>query len=173
MDKVNEIQFRFSKNGGSLLNVEDIQNWAIQLGVTIHIAIMSEPYLSKVMSGEKYIESRLSRRRTLPFQRAAAGDIVLLKRSSGPIVGVTSVKRVQFESVDTFESLAKIVTARSKGLAYEPGFLRTKSETKYIALMWLNRPKKLPNTMLSKRGQQAWLVLPGASVTAPPPRSYT
>ena len=45
----------------------------------IHLALMTEPYLSRVLNGEKVIESRFSTRKILPYQQIKSGDIVVLK----------------------------------------------------------------------------------------------
>lgn len=79
------------------ISLDDLQAWANELEANIHVAIMTEPYLSKVLSGEKYIESRLTKVNIPPFERASAGDVVLFKRSGGAILAMTLVERVKFE----------------------------------------------------------------------------
>src|SRR5256885_16153419 len=57
----------------------------------VHLAIFVEPYLSYLLDGRKTVDSRFSVRRTAPYGQVRAGDIVLVKQSGGPAVGVCHV----------------------------------------------------------------------------------
>lgn len=54
----------------------------------LHLAIFQEPYLGLILAGKKTIESRFSVNRIAPYEAAERDDLVLLKRSSGPITGL-------------------------------------------------------------------------------------
>src|SRR5690349_15466295 len=54
----------------------------------LHLAVMQEPFLGYVLEGRKTVESRFAKRRGAPYQCVLPGDAVLLKRVSGPIVGL-------------------------------------------------------------------------------------
>lgn len=54
---------------------------------TIHLAVFSEPYLDYIINGKKTIESRFSKNRSLPYQKVKTNDIIIIKQSSGPVVG--------------------------------------------------------------------------------------
>src|SRR5260221_7933086 len=62
--------------------------------LTIHLAILRHPYLDFILEGKKTIESRFSRRRCAPFGAVSKGDIVLLKRPAGRIVGICVIEKV-------------------------------------------------------------------------------
>ena len=62
----------------------------------IHLAILIEPYLSFILNGKKTIESRFSINRIAPFDKIQTGDIVLLKRAGGPLVGISQVINAWF-----------------------------------------------------------------------------
>ena len=55
--------------------------------VSLHLAVLVQPYLDFILDGQKTIESRFSIRPIPPYRRVESGDIVLLKASGGPIVG--------------------------------------------------------------------------------------
>ena len=65
-------------------------------GITIHIAIMVEPYLSRLLNGEKTIESRFSVNMVAPYKKIKEGDIVLLKKTGGAIKGLFEASKVRF-----------------------------------------------------------------------------
>ncbi|MER7609743.1 hypothetical protein [Nocardioides sp. NPDC127503] len=133
--------------------------WANELDANIHVAIMTEPYLSKVRSGEKYIESRLTKVNISPFRRAAEGDIVLFKRSGGAILAMALIERVEFEHLTAPDGPASLAEKYADGLGYEPGYVETKQHAKFASLLWLREVRDLPATPLEKRGRQAWVTL--------------
>src|SRR5579859_1065899 len=61
----------------------------------MHLAIMREPYLSRVLDGSKTIESRWLHTRRAPYGRLQAGDQIAFKRSGGSILAVASAVRVE------------------------------------------------------------------------------
>ncbi len=66
----------------------------------IHLAIFVEPYLQYIIDGKKTVESRFSINRIAPFKRIFQRDLILLKKSGGPIVGFCLVKEVRFYPVN-------------------------------------------------------------------------
>jgi hypothetical protein len=66
----------------------------------IHLAVFVEPFLQFVLDGTKTVESRFSTNRCAPYQSVRRGDVLLLKRSSGPIVAVAEVAQVWFYELD-------------------------------------------------------------------------
>ena len=141
------------------LSFDDLQELANELGSTIHVAVMVEPYLSKIRSGEKYIESRLTKANISPFERASAGDIVLFKRSGGAITAMALVERVKFKHLKAREDASSLAERYSDGLQYEPGYVGSKSQARFATLLWLQDVRKLPPTPLQKRGRQAWVTV--------------
>ena len=58
----------------------------------LHLGIFSEPYLTYMLEGNKTIESRFSKNKIAPYKKISKEDIVLLKKSSGKIVGYFTIK---------------------------------------------------------------------------------
>jgi hypothetical protein len=59
-----------------------------------HLVILRPPYLDMILSGEKTVESRLSRRRHPASSRCLPGDVLYLKRTGGDVEGRAIVARV-------------------------------------------------------------------------------
>ena len=72
----------------------------ISANESIHLAVLVEPYLQFILDGTKSVESRFSVRRYPPFNRVERGDVILLKRSSGPIVGICEVSSAWYYHLD-------------------------------------------------------------------------
>lgn len=62
------------------VDLDGLQKLADEVSVAVHVAVMVEPYLTFVVEGQKWIESRLTKNRIAPFGQTSAGDIVLFKR---------------------------------------------------------------------------------------------
>jgi hypothetical protein len=141
------------------LSFNDLQEWANDLGSTIHVAVMVDPYLSRICSGEKYIESRMTKMNISPFGRAFADDIVLFKRSGGAITAMASVEHVEFEQLTARGDAWSLTERYSDGLGFEPGYVESKSQARYASLLWLRDVREVPATPLEKRGRQAWVTV--------------
>jgi hypothetical protein len=66
----------------------------------IHLAVFVEPYLSFVLEGKKTVESRFSLNRHAPYEQVRDGDLLVLKKSGGPICGVCRVSNVWYYRLD-------------------------------------------------------------------------
>src|SRR5687767_10631022 len=66
----------------------------------MHLAVLIEPYLEFILNGLKSVESRFSMKRLPPYRSLERGDVILLKRSSGPIVGIAEVSDHWFYRLD-------------------------------------------------------------------------
>jgi len=66
---------------------EDNFNAQMENPKMIHLAIFSEPFLSKLIDGTKTVESRFSKRNISPFGDVSTGDVILVKKSGGLIKG--------------------------------------------------------------------------------------
>src|SRR5438105_2049595 len=66
----------------------------------VHLAVCAEPFLRYLLEGRKRVDSRFSTRRSAPYARVPCGDIVLVKRAAGPVVGLCRVTDAWFYRLD-------------------------------------------------------------------------
>lgn len=139
---------------------QGIKELADDAGVRrVHLAIMIEPYLSQLLAGRKTIESRFTRTRLPPYQVAGAGDLVLLKRSGGPVVGVGVVKWARFFEV-TAETLAAVRRRYAAAIGDDrEAFWAARARTRFCSLLALSAIRSLPPLACAKRDRQAWVIL--------------
>jgi len=126
--------------------------------VGIHIAVLIEPYLRFILDGSKTVESRFSRNGCAPFERVTAGDVVLLKRSSGPIVGACTISDVWCYRL----SPGKLGEIRQRfGDAIQPGigFWEERADAAFATLMRVVDVRALPDVYIPKRDRRGWVVL--------------
>jgi hypothetical protein len=126
--------------------------------VGIHIAILLEPYLQFVLDGTKTVESRFSRNGCAPFERVTAGDILLLKRQSGPIVGACAVSDV-WDYRLTPSTLADIRTRFGAAIQPQNGFWEDRVNAEFATLMRVTDVRPLPEVDIPKRDRRGWVVL--------------
>jgi hypothetical protein len=146
--------------------------------VAIHLAVMVEPFLTHILSGEKTIESRFSRRAIAPFERAAIGDLVLLK--AGPVVGSFRVSSTNFITLHDSNDLMQVRAAYGRAIcAEDDDFWNARSGKRYATLLGVADVRKLPPTHIPKSDRRGWVVLqsrrqtPGEGTTnrQPAPRA--
>ena len=92
-----------------------------------------------------------------PFGRASEGDVILFKRSGGPIVALASVLRVQYEQLTPTRGVFELVHDFGDGLGYEPGYAESKTEARFASLLWLDDVRSTCAVGLAKRDRHAWI----------------
>jgi hypothetical protein len=129
----------------------------------IHIAILVEPYLQFVLDGTKTVESRFSRNGCAPFEKVRSGDVVLLKRQSGPIVGACALSDVWNYRL-TPETLDDIRTRFGSAIQPQRGFWEDRANAAYATLMGVADVRSLPELHIPKRDRRGWVVVRGGRV---------
>lgn len=130
---------------------------------TLHLAILVEPYLQFVLDGKKTVESRFSTRKFAPYHRVSKGDVVLLKESSGPIVGLCQVNYVWFYQLDQ-ESWRTIREDFAAVLcAQDPEFWKAREAASFATLMRIQYVKSIDPIKFTKRDRRGWVVLQESS----------
>jgi hypothetical protein len=127
--------------------------------VALHLAILVNPYLHLLLDGQKTIESRFSVQRRAPFEQVDQGDVILLKRSGGPILGIGIVAEACFYQVTpgVFEHI-QATYAEALGIR-DPSFWAARAHTRFASLLWLEQVTPITPIPYHKRDQRAWVTL--------------
>lgn len=130
---------------------------------TLHLAILVEPYLQFILEGKKTVESRFSTRRFAPYNRVEKGDVVLLKQSSGPIVGVCQVAYAWFYELDpdSWRTIKKDFAIAI--CAQDPDFWKQREAASFATLMRIENVKSISPIKFTKRDRRGWVVLQESS----------
>jgi hypothetical protein len=125
----------------------------------LHVAVMHEPYLSLLLEGTKTVESRFSVKRIQPFGRVQAGDVLALKRQSGPVVGLALVADARFYELTPalFHELRSEYEIQLA--ATEDEFWRERERAGFASLIEVRNPYPLDGIQLKKRDRRGWAVL--------------
>jgi hypothetical protein len=130
----------------------------------LHLAIFTPGFIDKIFTGQKTIDARFSKIRCMPFQAIEKGDLILMKKSGGKIVGYFVAGKVKFFEELTTKKLEQIVTQNRNELALTEPFWKSKKNSKYLTLVEIKRPTKfrLPISV-KKKNLSAWVCLGGES----------
>ncbi|MCS6940867.1 MAG: ASCH domain-containing protein [Roseiflexus sp.] len=125
-----------------------------------HLAILREPYLSRILAGAKTIESRFLRVRAAPYGCVTVDDTLLLKRASGPIVASARAARVATFDDLTPARIEALLERYADGLRLDDDMRARAQSSRYAVLIWLTdvAPISDPPT-ISKHDRHAWVVL--------------
>lgn len=130
--------------------------------VSVHLAVMVEPFLGYVLNGQKTIESRFSKNAIAPYGKVALGDLVLMK--SGPVVGSFRVASVEFVMLNlNGGELARLRHDCAIAIcADNDEFWHARADKRYATLLGVNDVRKLPQITVPKRDRRGWVVLRAA-----------
>ncbi len=127
----------------------------------IHLAIMVEPYLSRILNGQKTIESRFSSNKIIPFKRVHAGEIIILKKSGGPIMALFEAGTVRFFEFNNQSgvSVSSIKEKYNDRLQIEDAFWNTKINSKYATLISVQNLLRIDPISLKFANRQSWITM--------------
>jgi hypothetical protein len=163
--------------------VEDVQNvvrgdkyWEDYMGrlstngatpFSLHLAVMVEPFLRFMLDGTKTVESRFSVNRCAPYGRVGKGDVILLKKSGGPIVGLCAITYAWFYQLDP-ASWRTIRDEFGKAIcAQDPAFWQERQSANYATLMRVRHVRTITPIKFEKRDRRGWVVLREAPTELP------
>jgi hypothetical protein len=130
-----------------------------QSAFALHLAVCVEPYLRYILEGKKTVESRFSKRQFAPYHHVDCGDVVLLKKSSGPVVGICLVTHVWFYRLNP-DSWNELRTHFAQALcASDPAFWQEREQATYATLMRVREVQAVTPISLPKRDRRGWVVL--------------
>ncbi|RMD83513.1 MAG: ASCH domain-containing protein [Chloroflexi bacterium] len=135
-----------------------LQAWQSQVYSNhLHLAIVREPYLSRLLAGSKRVESRFACDRRPPFGRVQPGDILLLKRAGGPLAGLALVEHALSRPLT---DLNEVRTAYSDDLAItDPHFWQHYAHARYFTLIWPDEVIPLPAIPLPRHHRSGWEII--------------
>lgn len=132
--------------------------------VGIHLAIFAEPFLSKVLSGEKTMESRFSRNRCAPYGEIGDGDILLLKEVAGPICGLALARRTWCYDL-AIEPIDRIRFRFGAEIGADDKFWASRAEAAYATLIELHASATISPVSCDKRDRRGWVALRSRQMT--------
>ena len=129
-------------------------------GPTLHIAVMVEPYMSAILAGTKTIESRFSVNRCAPYLGVRQHDIILFKRSAGPVSAISSVEAVNYYELSP-AVMGRLRDDYSTQLcAIDDEFWRSRSTKQFATLIVIKDTLAVDPFPIFKRDRRGWVSYP-------------
>lgn len=127
--------------------------------ISLHLAIFVEPYLKFILEGKKTVESRFSMRLCPPYKCAQKGDIIILKKSGGPVIGLCRISQVWFYELDP-NSWKDVKKRFSKAIcANDVAFWNERENALFATLMKITDVYKVAPYSCRKRDRRGWVIL--------------
>jgi len=128
-----------------------------QISAGVHLGVFTEPYLQYIMDIMKTWESRLSKHKIAPYGKIIVGDIILLKKSCGPIVGLCQV--MDIVSLNNFD-INSLKQEYAALLMAGDDFFQSHEDALYATLMKIDRVTKLESPIqIQKKDRLGWIIL--------------
>jgi hypothetical protein len=124
----------------------------------LHLAILQQPYLDRIVAGTKTIESRFNAKRAAPYGKVALGDLVLLKESGQPVSYYFFAGEVH--TFDLNEIPLDTVRHRYSDAIYTKDpeqFWQAKSSSRFCTLVTVDQRGPLLPLAVDKKDQRGWV----------------
>ena len=123
----------------------------------VHLGVFVEPFLAAILDGRKTVESRFGVHRCAPFDCVQPGDVILLKRSGGPVVGVAVAGEARYYELDA-ETLEDIRTRyASRIYAEDDEFWEARAEKRFATLIDIDEVAEIATFEIDKRDRRGWV----------------
>lgn len=133
-----------------------------KMSFSVHLGVFVEPFLQYILDGKKTMETRFSVVRCAPYERVEGGDVILLKKSGGAVVGICRIRSVRFYRLEK-DSWDEIKTFARDICAEDPEFWEQRKRTSFATLMRIDNVKAVTPITIKKRDRRGWVILREAS----------
>lgn len=106
-----------------------------------------------MMDGKKKVESRFNKNKGMPYQKITKEDIVLVKKSSGPILAYFTIKEVKFFDLTKIK-IQEIKREYNQLLCVMDSFWKQKKESRYATLIFIDKIHLVKPFSITKKGMQ-------------------
>lgn len=141
------------------ISMDELNSICSSLQIKGHLAILNQPYLDRIIVGQKTVESRFTKSRIPPFGRVNGGDVLFLKQSAGPIIGIAIVSKTEFLGPLSATDVLKVMNRYQKELTLENEFRQLKKDSKYVSLMHIAKVSKTLPLYVTKNDRRSWIIL--------------
>jgi ASC-1-like (ASCH) protein len=130
---------------------------ALRGDVDVHLGVFVEPFLGAILDGRKTVESRFGVHRCAPFYRVQQGDLIFLKRSGGPVVGMALAGEATFYELNrvTLDDIRERFADRI--CAEDDEFWEARAEKRFATLIEIDEVTPIATLAIDKRDRRGWV----------------
>jgi hypothetical protein len=124
----------------------------------LHLAVLTEPFHSRLLDGTKTIESRFSRIRCAPHGVLAEGDVVVVKKSGGPVTGAFQAGKVRSYRLSPGQ-VADLRDRYGAQISADDEFWARSADRPYGTLVDVAHVRSVPALAFPKKDRRGWVRL--------------
>ncbi len=127
-----------------------------------HLAILTQPFLDLILNGRKTIETRFTKVACAPFAQVKTGDVILLKETSGLVLGEFTAGKVTYYNNMTPDKIQELQSF-SKEIAADAiaDFWETRQNARFVTFIEVKNPKRYDAPFpFPKKDRRGWVILP-------------
>ncbi|MBB6431735.1 ASCH domain-containing protein [Algisphaera agarilytica] len=129
--------------------------------MSIHVAILKREYLRMILSGQKTVESRLSKLRCAPFKSVSTGERLFLKASGGPFMATAIAGAVHDYADQTPEQIDALCDQWNPAVCGPLAYWRDRRDRPFATMIRLRNVEPMDvGPKLAVQNMRAWYVLP-------------
>ncbi len=117
-----------------------------------HLAILSKKLdiLSKIISGEKTIESRWYKFKKSPYKSITPDEVIYFKESGSPVTAKAKAEKALFFDSLTPEKIQKILSEYQKQICVDMSYFEEIKSKKFCSLIFLKDVEKIAPFKINK-----------------------
>ncbi|MEM0983642.1 MAG: hypothetical protein AAGI17_06820 [Planctomycetota bacterium] len=127
-----------------------------------HVAIIDPAYVPLILSGEKSIESRLTKSKREPWNSLRAGDRIYFKARGGPYRAAATASRVYRFTLPAEITIEELRARFDNAILGPDSYWDLKRESRYAVLAELSKPRAIdagPGLVRRPGDRSAWHVI--------------
>jgi len=127
-----------------------------------HLAILRQPFLDSILSGEKTIESRWYKFKKAPFGMIKKGEIVYFKEAGKNVSAKAEVEKALFFDGLDAEKIRQIIEKYGGRIGIDFSYEEKVKDKKFCTLIFVKNVCKIAPFEIDKKGygnMAAWITL--------------
>lgn len=127
--------------------------------MSIHVAILKKPYVKLILSGQKTIESRLTRTAQPPFRAIQTGERLFIKASSGPFMATALAGLIEQHQGLEPRDIQRLNRRHNRAVCGDPAYWELKSQSRFAVFIHLEQVEPIDVGPKYVKSMRAWHVL--------------
>ena len=125
----------------------------------IHVAILKKPYVRMILSGEKTVESRLTRTAQPPLRDITTGERIFIKASSGPFMATAIAGRIDQHEALVPDDILKLRDRYNNAVCGNDEYWQLKKHSRFAVFIHLEQIEPIEVGPVYPKSMRAWHVL--------------
>jgi hypothetical protein len=127
--------------------------------MSIHVAILKRPYLKMILSGQKTVESRLTRTAQPPYHAIETGQRIFIKASSGPFMATAVAGEVEQHQGLEPHDILRLRMRHDRTVCGNDEYWELKSQSRFAVFVHLTHVEPIEVGPKYPKSMRAWHVL--------------